>query len=116
MTDYLRHLRPPREHGYEHRFETAPGQQAPVDFAHFPVGFTDEPSQVHGVWLFSRVLGYSRYLYAHFACRQDLATVVRRHVAAFSDFGGVPRQILYDRMKTVVLDESTPGDLRYHPT
>lgn len=116
VTDYLRHLRPPREHGYEHRFETAPGQQAQVDFAHFQVCFTDEPSQVQVVWLFSMVLGYSRYLYAHFACRQDLATVVRRHVAAFNDFGGVPRQILYDRMKTVVLEESTPGDLRYHPT
>ena len=47
-----------------------------MNVAHFQVGFTDEPSQARVVWLFSRVLGYSRYLYAHFACRQNLATVV----------------------------------------
>ena len=36
---------------------------------------------------------------------QDLANVLRCHMEAFEHFGGVPRQILYDRMKTAVLGE-----------
>ena len=38
------------------------------------------------------------------------------HAAAFAELGGVPAQILYDRMKTVVLDEPKPGEIIYHPT
>jgi hypothetical protein len=36
---------------------------------------------------------------------QDLPTVLRCHMEAFEHFGGVPREILYDRMKTAVLGE-----------
>lgn len=96
-------IRPARKSGFEHRFETPPGQQAQVDFAYFQVRFTGQPDQLRTVWLFSMVLGHSRYLFGRFVLRQDLPTVVRGHVAAFEAFGGVPEQILYDRMKTAVL-------------
>ena len=43
---------------FEVRFETPPGDQAQVDFAHFQVVFTDEPERTRIVWLFSMVLGY----------------------------------------------------------
>ena len=43
------------------RFETPPGRQAQVDFAEFTVAFTDEPGVVRKVWLFSMVLGHSRW-------------------------------------------------------
>lgn len=42
MTDYLRQVRPLRPQGFEHRFETPPGQQAQADFAHFKVVFRNE--------------------------------------------------------------------------
>jgi hypothetical protein len=76
-----------------------------VDFAQFKVRFSSEPTQVRIVWLFSLVLGFSRLLFCRYVLRQDLATVVRCHMAAFTALGGVPRQILYDRMKTAVLGE-----------
>ena len=44
MTDFLRELRPSPRPAFEVRFETPPGDQAQVDFAHFEVIFTDEPS------------------------------------------------------------------------
>ena len=53
---YVKKIRPEVEHGYEHRFETPPGEQAQTDFAHFKVVFADEPDQVRVVWLFSMVL------------------------------------------------------------
>jgi len=98
-------VRPPDQTGYEHRFETPAGKQAQVDFAQFKVQFTREPTRMRIVWLFSLVLGFSRLLFCRFVLRQDLATVVRCHLAAFGELGGVPRQILYDRMKTAVIGE-----------
>ena len=100
VTDTLRELRPAPLPAFEVRFETPPGEQAQVDFAQFQVIFTDEPSAPRIVWLFSLVLGYSRLIWARFVAHQDLQTVLRCHMAAFAALGGVPREILYDRMKT----------------
>ena len=117
LTDYLRTIRPPQEAGYEVRFETPAGHnQGQVDFAHFKVRFRCDPQVVRVVWLFSLVLGHSRYLFGRFVWRQTLDVVVAAHEAAFAELGGVPAQILYDRMKTVVLDEPEPGEIIYHPT
>jgi len=64
---------------------------------------------------FVMVLSHSRALYARFALDQSLESFVRGHVAAFEAFGGVPRQLLYDNLKSVVLERR--GDhIRYHPT
>ena len=43
VTDFLRTVRPPAAPAFERRFETPPGRQAQVDFAHFRVRFEDEP-------------------------------------------------------------------------
>jgi transposase len=115
VTDYLRDVRPPATHAFEQRFETPAGKQAQVDFAQFKVCFGCEPLQPRIVWLFSMVLGCSRYLYSRYVWRQTLDEVVRCHIAAFEEFGGVPREILYDRMKTAVIDEDDEG-INYNPT
>lgn len=116
LTDYLRTIRPSKPFEFEKRFETAPGKQAQVDFARFSTRFRSEPDVERIVWLFSMVLGSSRYLYGQFAWRQTLDTVVRCHIDAFNEFGGVPQQCLYDRMKTAVLGEPEPGSVIFHPT
>jgi len=116
LTDFLRAARPDPSEGYEHRFETPPGHQAQVDFARFAVRFTREPELERVVWLFTMVLGHSRFLFGRFAWRQTLDTVVRCHIEAFTEFGGAPRELLYDRMKTAVLGEPEPGEIVYHPT
>ena len=111
VTDFLRDVRPPVERGFEVRFETGPGEQGQVDFAQFQVVFTDEPATPRVVWLFSMVLGFSRLIWARFVVHQDLATVLRCHVAAFQALGGVPRELLYDRMKTAVTGEGDTGGI-----
>jgi transposase len=82
------------------RFETPPGEQAQVDLARFEVEFTDGSGATRIVWLFSMVLGYSRFI-----IHQDLQSVLRCHIAALEAIGGVPREFLYDRMKTAVIGE-----------
>ena len=114
VTDLLRDLRPPRTTGFEVRFETPPGAQAQVDFAQFIVEFTDQPGVKRIVWLFSMVLGYSRLIWARFVLHQDLQTVLRCHMAAFAAIGGVPGEVLYDRMKTAVIGEDPDGLVIYN--
>ncbi len=115
VTDYLRQVRPAANPPFEVRFETPPGQQAQVDFAQFQVTFSDEPSTPRIVWLFSLVLGCSRLIWARFVLHQDLHTVLRCHMAAFEALGGVPGEVLYDRMKTAVTGEDSEGQVIYNP-
>jgi hypothetical protein len=60
------------------------------------------------------VLGHSRLIWARYVVHQDLATVLRCHVAAFEAFGGAPREILYDRMKTAVTGEGERDGIVYN--
>jgi transposase len=60
VKDFLREVRPRQSTGFEVRFETPPGRQAQVDFAHFRTVFADEPGAERILWLFSLVLGHSR--------------------------------------------------------
>jgi transposase len=114
VTAFLREVRPNRLPAFEVRFETPPGEQAQVDFAQFQVIFTDEPSAPRIVWLFSLVLGYSRLIWARFVAHQDLQSVLRCHMAAFAALGGVPREVLYDRMKTAVIGEDDQAHIVYN--
>jgi transposase len=99
---------------FEVRFETPAGQQAQVDFARFVVTFADEPATARIVWLFSLVLGHSRHIFARFVMHQDLQTLLRCHMQAFAAIGGVPIEILYDRMKTAVTGEDAEGQVVYN--
>ncbi len=114
ITDFLRQVRPPRQPVFERRFETPPGKQAQVDFAEFKTQFDDEPGIVRKVWLFSMVLGHSRFLWGRFCAGQDLQTVLRCHIAAFEAIGGTTSEVLYDRMKTAVIGEDTEGRIIYN--
>ncbi len=116
LTEYLRLVRPQVPKVFERRFETAPGEQAQVDFAEFPVTFLTEPQAPRKVWLFSMVLGHSRWLWGRFCPNQTLETVLRCHIAAFEAMGGSCAEILYDRMKTAVLGEDPTGVITYNPS
>jgi transposase len=114
LTDFLREVRPPPRPSFERRFETPPGRQAQVDFAQFRVAFDDAPEVMRIVWLFTMVLGHSRWLWGRFCASQDLQTVLRCHIDAFAAMGGAPSEVLYDRMKTAVIGEDGDGVVTYN--
>jgi len=60
-------------------------------------------------------LGWSRAQYLDFTDSQALALFLACHEQAFHDFGGVPEEILYDRVKTVWLRDDEHGDPVFHP-
>jgi transposase len=94
-------------------FETEPGRQAQVDFGEFQVQLED--GRVAKYFLFAMILGYSRKLYAELVPRCDLPTFLDCHIRAFEAFGGVPGEILYDRMKNVYLGRLAGKD-RFNDT
>ncbi|MEM1163656.1 MAG: IS21 family transposase [Pseudomonadota bacterium] len=114
LKPFLREVRPPARTQFERRFETPPGRQAQMDFAEFSVEFTDEPGVKRKVWLFSIVLGHSRWIWGRFVASQNLQSVLRCHIAAFDAMGGVPEEVLYDRMKTAVIGEDEDGVITYN--
>jgi transposase len=83
------------------RFETAPGEQAPVDFG--SCAYAAPTGGTRRVWAFTMVLSWSRMLYLEFVRRADTSMFLRCHLHAFEYFGGLPQQCLYDRTKLVVL-------------
>ena len=64
---------------------------------------------------FVLVLSYSRYSFLRFYLNASLANLIRGHVEAFSVLGGGVRNILFDNMKSVVLERRADA-IRFHPT
>ena len=89
------------ETGPERRFETAPGYQAQVDWSHEQPIRTSSGLELP-LYGFHMTLGHSRDSFVGLVGSMDLVTFWACHRAAFAHFGGVPRELLYDRTKTVV--------------
>jgi transposase len=83
------------------RFETEPARQAQMDFGELFVTLRD--GTVKKYYLFAMILGYSRMLYCELLERCDMVSFLEAHIRAFEYFGGVPHEILYDRMRNVFI-------------
>jgi len=84
-----------------------PGEMAQVDWADF--GRISIRKHHRKLYLFIMVLAYSRRIFGHFFHDMCTARVLEGHVLAFSHFGGVTRQVLYDNMKTAVIEHVGEG-------
>jgi transposase len=89
------------------RFETAPGEQMQVDWVEFRKG--KDP-----LYAFCATLGFSRVSYVEFVTDMKVETLIACHEHAFDAFGGVSQRVLYDNMKTVVLERDASGEGEHH--
>jgi transposase len=106
-------LRPKRSAEAFQRLRTLPGEQAQVDWAHF--GKLQVGAAARPLWALVMVLSYSRRIFLRFFPGAAMPFFLRGHVEAFADFGGVPRVLLYDNLKSAVIERR--GDaIRFHPT
>ena len=106
----VKSLLPPKREDPVIRFETEPGQQMQADF----VVFRRSGERLSA---FVATLGYSRMSFVRFVTDETWPTVKVCLEAAFGYFGGVPREVLFDNMKTVVLERNAygRGQHRLHP-
>ena len=98
LRDFVARTRPRPEPEPVIRFETDPGHQAQFDFAEVKLPWGKR-------WALLVVLGYSRLLYVEFVPRQTALTVMCGLERAFAAFGGVPRELLFDQMKSVIVED-----------
>lgn len=104
-------LRPqPREAFLQ--LETFPGEQGQVDWAHF--GWVMVGRAKRTLSCFVMTLSYSRALYLEFFFDQTMENFLRGHVHAFAFFNGQPRVILYDNLKSAVV-ERRGNHIAVHP-
>ncbi len=94
------------------RLRTLPGEQAQVDWGHF--GRLRVGNANRQLMAFVVVLSWSRQIFLRFFLGAHAANFTRGHVDAFNAFGGVPRVLLYDNLKSAVLERY--GDaIRFNP-
>jgi transposase len=113
LKDFVRPLRPPAASARHPviRYETKPGEQLQFDWGEFVY---EQAGHSHKVFGFTAVLSYSRLRFVRFVKRTDAPTLIRCLVEAFEAIGGLPRAVLTDRMKTVLLDWES-GHPQWHP-
>jgi transposase len=109
LKDWLQPQRKQAESAAVQRFETPPGKQAQVDWGH--LGSLSEDSRERKLWGFTMTLGCSRRMFASAATDQKPSTLLRMHESAFYEWGAVPEEILYDRMKTVWTGVDERGEI-----
>ena len=128
LKGYLQPLREASRSVAVRRFETAPGQQAQVDWGSLGSVITgggaqkgdrsDKGENLVSTPLsgFVMTLGCSRAVFADVALDQTVSTLLKMHEEAFRQLGGVPQEILYDRPKTILLGVDDRGELQWNPT
>ena len=115
--DHFRHLvaehRPRRPAEAYLRLRSLPGEQAQVDWGHFghlQIGRARRP-----LMAFVMVLSHSRQIFLRFYLDARMENFLRGHVSAFTAWNGVPRVLLYDNLKSAVLERR--GDaIRFNPS
>ncbi len=113
IKDYVKPRRPPRQAPAVQRYETKAGYQAQVDWK--ICEYIDLNGEVRKIPVFSMVLGYSRTMYIEFTKRCDIHSFLRCLMNGLEYFGGVPKTMLTDQMKTVILGMGDDRKPRWHP-
>jgi len=111
LKEYVRSIRRRQRRRPHLRFETEKGKQGQVDLSDYTVDFR---GQAADVVCFSMVFGYSRWQFIRFTEAANAHSVCHSHVMSFEKAGGAPHEMLYDRMKQVVL-ESHADRVVFHP-
>src|ERR1700679_4160704 len=115
--DHFRHLiachrpRPPAEAFL--RLRSLPGEQAQVDWGHF--GHLVIGRARRSLMAFVAVLSFSRQIFLRFFLDARMENFLRGHLGAFTTWNAVPRVILYDNLKSAVLERHGEA-IRFHPT
>ncbi len=108
----VRLLRPQAVPTVYRRLTTLAAEEAQVDWGAF--GSIRIGHGTRSLSGFVMVLSYSRAIWALFTLDQTLESFLRGHVEAFQMQGGVARTLVYDNLKSAVLERQGSA-IRFHP-
>jgi transposase len=113
VREFVHDRRPDRPPEACVRFETAPGEQGQVDWGHF--GFITHHGRTCRLYAFVMTLGWSRASYLRFTVSLESTWFIRCHLHAFAYLGGVPKRLLYDNLKSVVVWRDAEEVVHWNP-
>jgi transposase len=82
--------------------DTPPGEEAQLDYGHLGYWLDPVSGKRRRVWAFAMVLACSRHMFVRPTLVMDQAAFTEAHVEAFRFFGGVPRRLIPDNLRTGV--------------
>jgi hypothetical protein len=88
------------------RIETKAGEIAQVDFGYAGIIYDELTGKESKAWIFVIVLGFSRDAYYEIVRNQNIQTWCNCHIHAFEHFGGVPKIIIPDNLKSGIIKAS----------
>ena len=101
VKNYVRKLHKAKQKAAVIRFETTPGLQAQVDWKE-SLKLTTKKGDIIKFNVFLITLGYSRYKFIKICETRDLRSVELSLCCAFKYFGGTPKEILFDNMRSII--------------
>jgi len=109
---WVRLIRPIATTTVYRRLTTLAAEEAQIDWGSF--GSIRIGRGVRPLSGFVMVLSYSRAIFALFTVDQTLESFLRGHVEAFAAFQGVARTLVYDNLRSAVLERAGTA-IRFHP-
>lgn len=82
--------------------DTPPGEEAQLDYGHLGYWLDPVSGKRRRVWAFALVLACSRHMFVRPTLVMDQRAFTEAHVEAFRFFGGVPRRLIPDNLRTGV--------------
>lgn len=101
VADFVKHHKDNETKKATIRFETNPGLQAQVDWKE-DMTLVNRIGQAYKVNIFLMVMGFSRKKFIMITSDRSQETLFQCMIEAFKFYGGLPHEILFDNMKTVV--------------
>ena len=101
LRDYVRSIKVEGEQKATIRFETNPGLQAQVDWKE-GMQLINRRGEIFEINIFLMLLGYSRTKYFELTIDRNQETLMMAMINGFRYFQGVPKEIIFENMKTVI--------------
>ncbi len=112
VRDYVRQVRPPAREAFL-TLSFAPGEAAQVDWGEY--GTIAVGSTRRRLSFFVMVLCHSRMMYVEFFVSQQMEHFLSAHLNAFAAFGGCPRRVIVDNLKSAVLQRLVGATPVFNP-
>jgi transposase len=85
------------------RDDPPPGDEAQIDFGYLGMWRDPKTGKKYRLWAFALILSSSRHMFVRVVTRMDQREWLTCHILAFQFFGGAPKRITPDNLKTGII-------------